>query len=833
MLPESHHFDGVEYEMQDYDSPSGGESDPLASSSEHEAEIEAEEEALGATMEDLLDEARRGRRRRRRKATKRRPNEVPPHLASVMGSATMSYMQKRYDEAEASLRHVISEAPRAVAPYRTLGLIYEERGEIDKARETFMTAAELDRQDRELWKRVAVMWDEAGDPEKAIMCLTQALKGTFGGDAEALRGRGVLLMKTGKFRRAADSFVKLSKVAPADVEVARMLSLSYRNLNEPGRAVPPIEAMIRSCDIAINTGRGDSKLLPQLIEILIYLRLVEGKYYEASLLLTRLQHDVGNQAMTFVQRLMLAICQHRLGSPVLAHSTFKEFMASPPMRFKHRDLLKQVADATKDSGEYRTAADAYTMLLEMAEVDNESRAELYLQRAVCYKEIDNAAAAKADLECVLSLCPRHVEASLRIQEFLPSRDVEIRHSAKRKKRSSSTVTGTLSLTAREREEAVDAVQLGENLFAAGDYIGYLEHMFCALQTALRLGGSGSVDEEDHNEENNDGSSSGDDVRPDERTGLPLTPVGVQKKVRWGTQKLSHARRLRLQTIGGSVMRHVAEEQFVQLAERILVCLEKEGQPEHAHTLLKTFYSLSHLRVKQNRDLRSRLRMLNVISSLASGELATAFEYMRISLVELPQDPGAIYSYSRIEQMWAITDVQRSNSFRSLMRLVKKNPKSVGLCMVAGNCSSRGGLNIRRYTVGIYLQALRLAPHHPLVCLCLAIQVVYVAMGRRIANRNEMLMYALGFLDDYCRTRRKHGQAWHSMEADYNVGRVMQQLGISQMAENMYRQVLESDYGPVPPELDLRLDAAYNLIQIYRQSQNPQMAAAICAEHLQF
>lgn len=854
--------DGVFYEdIEQLEDGDGQESDPLASSSDEQekADQRAHEEVFGPSIDDLIAESR-GRRGRRRKSSggyggprkRARPSDVPSHLKYVMSAATLAYMNQKWDEATDALNTIIMEAPKAVAPYRTLGLIFEQKGDMEKSLEMFMKAAENDKQDRELWKRNAALWEELGNPEKAIHCLTQALRGMRGKDEDALRGRGHLYFLTRKFRKAADSYVKLSKLTPMDIDVARRIHESYHAVGEGSRAVPFVEVMLRSCEVSSREGKMEATerlgaVIVELIELLVQIRFAEKNYNEAHRLLIRLSgrnRELG-KPMTFVQRLMVAICQHRLGSSTLAEPTFREFLSSPSMVAKHTLLLLQVAEACRDAQKFKSGARAYTLLLQRENVEN--RAELHLQRAICHLENDELLKAKDDLEKVLAIQPRNVEASLRMQQFLPPKPAQSGNAKRKQKRFSSDDIFSIlpNPSINERKEARGALQLASALFAKGDYDGYLQHIYLALEAALFLGESAYVSECEAVEENgdeNDDMGSDDDEERKAADGYVTTSV-VKNRDFWKPQSAPKKDKQRLHALGANLMRLLLDEEFAEVAERVVLSFQAVGHISQAHRLIRTFDSLAHLRVKRERELRKKVKLLSMITHIAIGDVPCAEGYARIMLLDSPSCPDLAYAYATVAQLWTVeTDSQRSNSFRFLKRLREKTPSSVHLALIAGNCSSRGGLNIRRYTVGIYLQALALAPHQPLICLSLAIQVLYVAMGRRVQNRNEMMVHALGFLDDYRRNRisatNEINLTFREMETSYNVGRAMHQLGLLNYAADMYQQVLHWRWTggrqrQAPVWADLRRDAAFNLMQIERGSGNSEGAAAVCAKYLQF
>ena len=75
------------------------------------------------------------------------------------------------------------------------------------------------------------------------------------------------------------------------------------------------------------------------------------------------------------------------------------------------------------------------------------------------------------------------------------------------------------------------------------------------------------------------------------------------------------------------------------------------------------------------------------------------------------------------------------------------------------------------------------------------------------------------------------------EAEYNMGRALQQVGLHHLAVECYDRVLAVDMpdrAAVEPwvrKLDLRREAAFNLVGIYKRSGSPDLATAVVAKYL--
>lgn len=862
----------------------GDESDPLASDNEvnlspgrpsmpgepaGDDDDDNDEAIFGPSIDQLMTEHRpRRRKRRKRRGVGTRKSrtlngEIPVHLASKMGAANMAYVSNNHDEAEVMLTAIIEECPRCPAPHRTLGLIYESRGDTDRALDHFMVAAEVARSDRDLWKRNAFLWRERGNVLKAIMCLTNAIKANTSPDPESLRARAQLYIGQKRYLSAADSLLKLSRINPFDVHNATQLAQCYIASNHIARAADVVSGIITSCDRQKsncgNYAQNYDSATVGLMELSAELKLRQKRFTDANLLLVRLRglNTSAGLNISFLQRIMTAICQHRLGSDVLATPVFQEFMASSALMEKHRFLLWQVADACFDSGHYHRAADAYSVLIEMK--NEEPRVTLFLQRALCYKELNLRDLAKADLETVLEIKPKHVVASLHMQEFLPPQNER-----KRAKRSSSGRSSALStrVSTKDREDAARMLSKANELFFEGNHGGYLSLVYAALDSALELrapwrsvsfarvpkGVRLDLDEkvvksceEGHSESGN----------PD-KSGTSRSSVRKRRSSRrWQASEPSLSERERLYRVGAALMRTVDQKTYVEIVERVVVSFQAVGELELAHPIARVFESLVHLRVTGDERLRRRLMHLELVTSIACGAVWRAYVQSRMMLVHEPTDVDVLYTFTLVEQLAEVETAvsnMRNISYRGLRRLITKNPGSACLALVMANVSSRGGFNVQRHTAGFYLAALRVCPDNALLCLCLAVQVLYVAMGRRILNRNEVMPHALAFLQRYQRNRLKGGltqenQLLRRMEAEYNVARAMHQLGLVDVACNFYDRVLKYDLTCVEGAKDtggkevfwgdLRREAAYNLLQIYRNSEAHELASKVCGEYLTY
>ena len=109
-----------------------------------------------------------------------RKMRVSAEAEKILGLANMLYVQNFVDEAIEKCHECITVAPHEASPYHTLGLIYEEKGDMAKAMDFYSIAAHVSKKDVELWLRIADMALTLENRRHAIYCLSRAVKASEG-----------------------------------------------------------------------------------------------------------------------------------------------------------------------------------------------------------------------------------------------------------------------------------------------------------------------------------------------------------------------------------------------------------------------------------------------------------------------------------------------------------------------------------------------------------------------------------------------------------------------------------------------------------------------------
>jgi tetratricopeptide (TPR) repeat protein len=873
----------------DDDDDNGDESDPLASDSEHEPD--ERDDLFGPSVDALLVERstkRSTRRRSSRPGAKRRICDVPTNLVAAMGSATIAYMTKRFDEAEETLARIILEAPKAVAPYRTLALICEEKGDRKKTLSYLMFAAHLDRQDRDLWKRCAALSHELGDTDQAIYCLTNALKGTFGQDAESLRARADLLHQSAQYRKAVDSYVKLAKITPGDLSVTLSIAKMYRLTNKPQNAEPFLQDAIDYAErhpprgVDQDTKSAHEASLASIVQCLIEIRFSQGRFDDASALLNRLQdrRALGDIQTPFLQRVMFAICQHRAGSRALASVAFNEFFAAKNVAAANPHLMWHVGAACMDSGDYTKAIKAYDAIATHEE--HIDQVTLLLRRSKAYQELKNFDQAEKDICHALIIAPGHAGATLSLTRLQSTReraaksassgvsdsnsdgddneaydDVDddagpeaspgesanmwrrrkLKAAAKRVRSVSALRTPSSTQTSARSNAAAnakrDAVAVtaataaallseADVIYHSGDKVKYFVYLAPVLEAALHLPRGNLISLAP--------SSS-------EFATLPKAQISVEQD--------------QLNSVGQAMMRAMTDAKFVEFAERVFEGLKACGHADDKNSVPELLTSLARSRVKGDATLILRLRFLYITCLLEHGDLTGAYDELRMIAKECDSDDRVWWMYAVIDTcaMAIDDDDLRLRLFRSICRQSKRPNASTTVLMTAATVSSRGASSSQKFSISLLCKVFGQSRTSAAVALSIATNLLHYSRNRKAVNQDQILLKALTYLTEYRQLRREQFagksstvKAFAELEADYNIGRALHDVGLVHMAAEMYHKVVEREVpkpdntsGPAcwPVWLDVRRDAAFNLVRIYRNSGAEPLAQAVMQQHLVF
>jgi len=112
-----------------------------------------------------LDPSHPNRQKRHRAGQPR----ISQQIERMLGEANNMFVEKNYARSVELLTEVVRLAPHLPIAYNTLGLIYEQLGDMRKAVQFYIFAAHLSR-DTQQWQRLGHLSRELGDFKQALYC---------------------------------------------------------------------------------------------------------------------------------------------------------------------------------------------------------------------------------------------------------------------------------------------------------------------------------------------------------------------------------------------------------------------------------------------------------------------------------------------------------------------------------------------------------------------------------------------------------------------------------------------------------------------------------------
>ncbi|KAJ2895518.1 hypothetical protein MKZ38_006393 [Zalerion maritima] len=109
--------------------------------------------------------------------------------------------------------------------------------------------------------------------------------------------------------------------------------------------------------------------------------------------------------------------------------------------------------------------------------------------------------------------------------------------------------------------------------------------------------------------------------------------------------------------------------------------------------------------------------------------------------------------------------------------------SVSLCMLYGNILFAS--TSYTYALNYFLRAYAVDPENSAICLGIGLSYVHYSIKRQCDNRQYLILQAFTFLFKYRTIRAASAGNLGLMEADYNLGRVYQMLGLGHLALHCY------------------------------------------------
>ncbi len=290
--------------------------------------------------------------------------DTPENLNKALQTAQQWLHEKRLEPAHWLLNAIIDQYPGNERAFYLLGLVLEQRGQIDQAAQILARGAWLAPKNIDMLVAYARVLDRAGDLKsaEAIYRDAQALAADTPRQVliEKLMGLtiGSRLVQEGQLKAAANHYAQLLEKMPEDAQIMSRLANIYLTLGQDKKAetifnkIAHIEQLARQEKEAIQQGR-------QLLQ--------QGKLEQAEQQLSQVIKNNPNNAEALY---WLAIVYARQGRFDHAENSMRRSVELAPNNFK---LLQNYANILLQAGQLDKAEKTYQTLIEQTRSKNERR----------------------------------------------------------------------------------------------------------------------------------------------------------------------------------------------------------------------------------------------------------------------------------------------------------------------------------------------------------------------------------------------------------------------------------------------------------------------------
>ncbi|XP_023697257.1 general transcription factor 3C polypeptide 3 [Paramormyrops kingsleyae] len=741
---------------------------------------------------------------------RRQRSKLPRALRGLMGEANIRYARGEKEDAITMCMEIIRQAPLAYEPFSTLAMIYEDQGDMEKALQFGLIAAHLNPSDYEEWVKLADMSLEQDNIKQAIICYSKAIKYNPS-NVRYLWERSSLYEQVGDHKQAMDGYRRiLNLLPPTDgenfMQLSRDMAKSYYETNDLQSSMGVMEeALNRYPHLATNecvnmaaelyiTNRQHEKALQvmqQFCGIVLERDSKEEKgkgqqsdgkqadKEEGEILGVLIPEDV---PIDIRVKLMICLIQQHVFEPL--HPMLTALMEQSPEELG--DLYLDVADAFQDEGEYSSAL---PLLSALVCSERYNLPAVWLRHAECLKALGHMEVAVNSYIKVVEMAPLHLEARLSLstlQQQLGNPDGALQ--ALQPMYDPETLAQDSAAAQQELKLLLHRSILLRSQSRMDDYLDTVLTMLAMLlKVAMNRAQVCLISRCNSGERH-----------------LYLVKVSREKISDIEDQEAAY-----LDVIGKTSV--LSRDDWWQLLLRCVCVMCEQNRFGEAELLVDS--SLEYYSFYDDRVKRKELEYFGLSAAILDHNFRKAYNYIRLMLMDNVERP----------QLWNIFNQVTMHSqdvrhHRFCLRLMLKNPENHALCVLNGHNAFVSGSF--KHALGQYVQTFRAQPTEPLYSLCVGLTFFHMASQKFVVKRHPLLLQGFSFLWRYAELRG------HCQESFYNLGRALQQLGLSHLAILYYQKALSC----TPPSLegidgeqvDLAREIAYNLSLIYQASGNKGM-----------
>lgn len=791
---------------------------------------------------------------------------LPPNVSALMGQANVAYVQKQYAKAIELYLQVVQRAPSSPEPYYSLGLVYEEEGDPDRASSYFLIAAHLQpRADGELWRRIAALLVQVPKKEQAIYCLTRAIKAPkpaeyrveddfpifwlraklqleFGQYKSVITGFGTALR--GHFSQDPEDlslFVLVARLA-VRMSLAYVAAGVFKNVfrSTVAAALPLTWSHLNVLIELAEVDEDFVAIMEAIEEFAVPCYLQSGREQGRTDWILKSPQEQFQVAVTSAEmpvelKLKMTVAQVHLGRNVDGSEEILKFLAQidrPGIKLK-----LAVADALSLCNSHLSAVQ---ILLECIENDGSlATSEMCLKIGQNYRKAGELTMAVESFLAVLQVDPEHRATRLALSETYRSLG-QIEEALQVLPAASSSVNESAEDVDPDTKEKEFINWQGlDDLFVKVIGIGV---DFESLEHKQTIHSSESPD-----------SSETDEIYSESATSSRLKTIrfGPERQKRTSRYKnrnpqisasQSDSLRSNYESLmrnndkkAGGVLLQFFSDNLESFRNRTARGLEEE---EWSRALLKILIlqAADFIKMKVGRGEWERLtRVLKNIltTNLMRGE---PIKWRVLGLILSKDESFFIENLKSLLNTNCIgaallpsVFLHRSSdflaafyhpiTFRFLTRLNRRSMQgNPALFLLLGHQS----LETQNYdeAARMYLRAGELCPEWTFVRMCVGNALLGRAFQRTCSNQLAKLMQALGYFMKYVRETEMTGSNVNITQSWFNMARALHQSGFSSQAVGFYRKCIVSDQN------DVACLAKYNLSRLYLQNGSIEMARLI-------
>lgn len=710
---------------------------------------------------------------------------LPQALQGMMGQANLCFAQGDNAMAEKLCLEIIRQEPMAAEPYLTMSQIYENTDE-EKYNQLLLIAAHVNSTVFQ-WTQVAEVFLEKGNLEQASICYAKATR-CDPKDLTIRLKRLDILKALGEEKHVLHCTYCMLGFIPKDqhellISQAKWVAQKY---HQEGLMTKSLDAMLKAYS------KVPEHFTTQDVHSLIELLLKNKQYRKCLNVLifhTGLSVKIKQKAkdsydfsdivipdnMLMDLRTKMCICLVRL----LAFN-LSEVLVSNVLKFidveNGGDCYLDIAEALMSHQQY---ADALRLLDPLVQSSSYSLAAVWLRHADCLRSVKKYSEAIDSYKTVVKMS-QHLEARLTLAALLKQES--------RIDECLETLTQDHTVEIMETELLKEKCLLLKELGRVDEY----------LQDGYRMMLRHCVDL---------------------RSRYEVQIVSNFTRINDRLNELKNLRKNRNQEIDDIDAPQFSKgdnEPTVADDWKLFVDLVNTAwqHKKFVHLQRISFAAMS------SRRFQGHIREIDFIGTMAclfNKEETYGYNKIREFLTTDKDMPRFWNLFNLI-----VYNTQDCRFHRFVMRLFDRGaPTSVPplLYMVIANYCLLS--NSYKHAMNYYDEIYRRYPS-PLVAMIIAILYVQIANQKYTNRKQSLLVQAMSYMERYRKTREPEASA----EVLYNTGRFYHQIGMISVAKKYYEQALATT-NPFVEEhkelLDLKMEIAYNLHIIYKNSGNKAMA----------